>query len=106
MIFKTVGSGFRVSPSTWNHRTCKGWSVVINRKHLGVENNEFEKNNAIIINNLNKEIQTMLAKKLKECRQVLESYTAYGTETGDDEEQKISALYEFWALNKAMEELI
>ena len=106
VIFKTVGSNFKVSPSTWIHRTCKGWSVVINRKHLGIENDEFEKYNAVIINNLNKEIQTMLAKKLKECKQVLESYTTYGTETGDDEEQKISALYEFWALNKVLEELL
>lgn len=106
VIFRTSGSDFKVSPSTWTHRTCKGWSVVINRKHLGIENDEFEKYNAVIINNLNKEIQTMLANKLKECKQVLESYTTYGTETGDDEEQKVSALYEFWALNKAMEELI
>ena len=106
VIFKAVGSDFKVSPSTWIHRTCKGWSVVINRKHLGIENDEFEKCNAVIIDNLHKEIQTMLTQKLKECKQVLKSYTTYGTETGDDEEQKISALYEFWALNKALEELL
>ena len=47
----------------------------------------------------------MLVKKLNECKYVLESYTICGTETGDDEEQKISALYEFWSLNKALEEL-
>lgn len=106
VIFKTVGSDFKVSPSTWIHRTCKGWSVVINRKHLGIENDEFEKNNTVIIDNLHKEIQIMLTQKLQECKQVLKSYTTYGTETGDDEEQKISALYEFWALNKALEEIL
>lgn len=106
VIFRTSGSDFKVSPSTWVHRTCKGWSIVINRKHLGIENEEFEKYNEVIIGNLRNEIQIMLTKKLNECKQVLESYTRYGTETGDDEGQKISALYEFWALNKAMEELI
>ena len=106
VIFKTVGSDFKVSPSTWIHRTCKGWSVVINRKHLGIENDEFEKNNTVIIDNLHKEIQIMLTQKLQECKQVLKSYTTYGMETGDDEEQKILALYEFWALNKALEEIL
>ena len=85
VIFRTVGSDFKVSPSTWNHRTCKGWSVVNNRKHLGIENAAFEKCNTVIIDNLHKEIQAMLTKKLNECKQVLQSYTTYGTETSDDE---------------------
>lgn len=106
VIFRSAGSDFKASPSTWAHKTCKGWSIVINRKHLGIENKEFERCNNVIIENLHNEIQAMLARKLNECKRVLEIYTTYGTETGDDEGQKISALYEFWALNKAMEELL
>ncbi|MCH5296701.1 MAG: methyltransferase domain-containing protein [Ruminococcus sp.] len=105
VILKTAGSEFKASPSTWSHRTCKGWSIVINREFLGIDNEDLEKQGKEIIKNLHDTINSMLNKKLDECKQVLNSYTDYGTETGEDEAQKISALYEFWALHNALEDL-
>lgn len=105
-ILGTAGSGFKASPSTWSHRTCKGWSLVINRNYLGVSNEELEKSTTNILDVLHDEIQTMLSKKIIECKQVLETFTSYGTETSDEEEQKMTSLYEFWSLHKALEELI
>ena len=105
VILQTAGSDFKISPSTWVHRTCTGWSIVIYRDYLQVQNEDLEKNGDSILTNLHNTIKTILIKKLEECKNVLNAYTEYGTETSEDETQKISALYEFWALHKALEEL-
>lgn len=105
-VFRASGSGFTVSPSTWSHRTCKGWSLVINRNYLSISNEQFEDCTSKIISALRDEIQIILSNKLSECKRVLDIFTSYGTETSDEEEQKMAALYEFWSLHKALEELI
>lgn len=105
-ILSSAGSTFKVSPSTWTHRTCKGWSLVINRNYLGVPNKNFDDNTPEILVSLNNEVRNILYCRLDECKQVLKTFTNYGTETGDEEEQKQVALYEFWALNRALEELV
>lgn len=105
VILQTAGSKFKISPSTWQHRTCTGWSIVINRDFLQIKDEDLEKHRVQIIKNLRDTIKSILFTKLEECKQVLNSYTEYGTETSEDEAQKISALYEFWALHKALEEL-
>lgn len=105
-ILRVAGSDFKVCPSTWSHRTCKGWSLVINRNYLGVSNDNFEKSTTKILDALHNEINMMLNKKITECKHVLDTFTSYGTETSDEEEQKMTSLYEFWSLHKALEELI
>ncbi|RDY30005.1 methyltransferase domain-containing protein [Lachnotalea glycerini] len=106
IILKSAGSSFKVSPSTWTHRTCKGWSLVINRNYLDINNYCFDNSDPDICIPLNNEIQNILYEKLEECKRVLKTFTMYGTETSDEEEQKQIALYEFWALHKALEELV
>ena len=106
VVFKTAGISFKASPSTWTHKTCKGWSIVINRDYLEVENEVFEKQNDMIIKELYDSINSMLNKRLVECKQVLKTYTDFGIENSEDETQKISALYEFWAINRALEDLL
>ncbi|MCB6201001.1 MULTISPECIES: methyltransferase domain-containing protein [Lachnospiraceae] len=105
-ILRVAGSDFKVCPSTWSHRTCKGWSLVINRNYLGVSNDNFVKSTTKILDALHNEIGMMLNMKLTECKQVLDTFTSYGTETSDEEEQKMTSLYEFWSLHKALEDLI
>lgn len=104
-ILKLAGSTFKVSPSTWTHRTCKGWSLVINRSYLDINSSSFDNNASEILMALRNEIQDVLNKKLEECTCVLKTLTMYGTETIDEEAQKQMALYEFWALHKALEDL-
>lgn len=104
-ILKLAGSTFKVSPSTWTHRTCKGWSLVINRSYLDINSSCFDNNASEILISLRNEIQDVLNEKLEECTRVLRILTEYGAETFDEEEQKKTALYEFWALHKALEEL-
>lgn len=103
-VLKAAGSTFEVSPSTWMHRTCSGWSLVINRNYLGVETNAFEEDPNILLL-LKREIEKLLKNKLEECTRVLNIFTDYGTETSDEEQQKQISLYEFWAIHKALEEL-
>lgn len=106
VILNYAGSSFKASPSTWRHRTCNGWSLVINRSYLGASNENLEPNNPNISVPLQNEIKCMMSEKLDECKRVLETFTLYGTETSDEEEQKQKALFEFWALHRILEGMV
>lgn len=101
-LFDEIGSEFRVHPSTWQHSTCKGWSLLIQREYLGVTNDRIIEKRADIDNRLDAKIDRILQDRLEQCNKTLEAYAKYGADTADDEQTKLSALYEFWALQNAI----
>lgn len=97
-IFEAMGTEFRVHPSVWRHRSCKGWTVLIQKQYLNKSNEEINTQRELILDTLEKEIDRILELRFSECNRLLQSLCRFGTETADDENSKISALFEFWAL--------
>lgn len=99
--FHTLGTVFRAHPSAWDHSSVRGWSVTIQRHYIEVTNETIIEKRAEISERLEGIIDKLLDSRLKECSKVLESFCKYGADTAQDENDKISALYEFWALHRA-----
>ncbi|AKL94711.1 methylase involved in ubiquinone/menaquinone biosynthesis [Clostridium aceticum] len=105
IIFECVGSQYKVHPSVWIHKTCRGWSVVINRPHLNVCNGVFDDKKEEITNRVKDKISNILEIRFNECCELLNTFTIYGADTAEDEQLKLAALYEFWAISNAKEEI-
>jgi SAM-dependent methyltransferase len=101
--FEILGTDFRVHPSVWSHSSCKGWTVTVQREYIGKTDQQIIELKGKISEKIDTEICLALESRFSECNKILESYCRYGTETADDAAAKLSALYEFWALHRAME---
>lgn len=99
--FEVIGSKFRAHSSGWKHSSCRGWSVTIQRNFIGVSNEVIRSKRVDIEKQLEVILDTVLDSRLKECDKALDSYCKFGAETPQDENDKLSALYEFWALHRA-----
>ncbi|TYQ15201.1 UNVERIFIED_CONTAM: methyltransferase family protein [Acetivibrio alkalicellulosi] len=100
-IFECLNTVYRVHASVWSHKTCKGWSIIINRAHISIENEIFDKEKKAITNKIKLKIDDIIQSRCKECVDLLTTYTIYGADTAEDEQLKLVALYEFWALHYA-----
>ena len=102
-IFEELESDFRIHPSTWIHKSCKGWTVTIQREYVAKSDSEIRDKREQISKRLESEIDEIIDARLVECNRQLQSYCRFRAETADDATAKISALYEFWALHHAKE---
>ncbi len=100
-IFESLDTIYRVHASVWSHKTCKGWSIIINRAHINIENETLDKEKEVITNKIKLKIDNIIESRFKECVDLLTTYTVYGADTAEDEQLKLTALYEFWALHYA-----
>lgn len=87
----------------WNHRTCNGWNVHIERQHLGVSRDDASERVDAAIQATGDEVSQLIRRRLSECRASLETLTEYGAETPEEQADKERLLYEFWALSRALE---
>jgi ubiquinone/menaquinone biosynthesis C-methylase UbiE len=88
---------------TWRHRTCDAWNVQIYREHLGISDATLDSNRAAALAAATQRIAALLEARLERCSQALDNLTRYGTETAEEQTEKERLLYEFWAVNRALE---
>lgn len=100
--FEVLGTEFRVDPSGWSHSTCKGWSVTIQREFIDKTDGEISAAEDAISERLETEIDRILSERLVECDRLLDTFCRFGADTPDDVTARMLALYEFWALHRAM----
>jgi SAM-dependent methyltransferase len=93
--------GYRPEVGLWGHKTTDGWSVQIERQHLGVSYDELSSRLGEAIEVTSIEIDNLLRERLGRCQESLENLTIYGAETAEEQDTKDRLLYEFWALNRA-----
>ncbi|MCX7004775.1 MAG: hypothetical protein NTV22_16090 [bacterium] len=101
--FDSLQTAFRARPSAWQHSTCRGWSVTIQRHYIGVTSEAITAKREELAKRLEGMIDNLLNNRIRECGKVLESFCKYGADTAEDQNAKIGALYEFWALYHAKE---
>lgn len=96
-------SAYRPEVGLWNHRTCNGWNVQIERQHLGVSRADASKRMDAAIQATGERVARLVGRRLAECRASLEALTKYGAETVEEQNDKERLLHEFWALSRALE---
>ena len=103
ILLEVAGTNYRVHPNIWNHSTCKGWTVVIQKQYLNISNKNLTNNRDEITTCLDETIEKLLDERLRECEKILKAYQRFGVETAEEEKLKELSLYEFWALHNAKE---
>lgn len=103
MLDALGASAYRPEVGLWNHRTCNGWNVQLERQHFGVSRDDMAKRIEAAILETRDEVSQLLRRRLVECRASLETLTTYGAETGEEQDEKERLLFEFWALSRALE---
>lgn len=103
MLDALGASAYRPEIGLWNHRTCNGWNVQIERHHLGISRDDVAKRMDAAIQATGDEVLQLLRRRLSECRASLEMLTKYGAETAEEQNDKERLLHEFWALSRALE---
>lgn len=93
------------TPSQWRHKSCNGWNVQIHRTHIKITDETLNEKKGFVIEATKKRIGEILERKFKECEASLKSLTKYGTETDEENNNKQTLLYDYWALSQAMEKI-
>jgi hypothetical protein len=96
-------SEYRPEIGRWNHKSCDGWNIQLQRQYLCISRTEASTRNDDAVGNTSKEISSILAGRLKQCIASLDALTIHGAETVEEQESKERLLYEFWALWRALE---
>ncbi len=103
MLDALGATAYRPEVGLWNHRTCNGWNVPLQRQHLNVSRVDAEVKVNTAVQETGDEILQILKRRLVECRASLETLTLYGAETSEEQDEKEGLLFEFWALSRALE---
>lgn len=101
-IFGILDPRFNVHPSSWSHKNCKGWTAVVQRRFVKVENEEIISKLDQVMPALTTVVKEILSGRLDECDKALDAYCRFGADTPNDEQEKLSCLYKFWALHRVI----
>ena len=96
-------STYRPEVALWNHKTCNGWNVQLQRQHINLSRAEAAERESTAVQETLAEISDLLRRRLADCRASLEALTRYGAETAEEHDDKERLLFEFWALSRALE---
>lgn len=102
-LLKKIGTEYSPTPGKWKHKSCNGWNIQLNRSHFNVDNSSINDSKESIIKESQDQVILTLRSKLEKCTESLESITKYGAETDEEENLKISNLFDFWAINRINE---
>lgn len=106
MLDALGATAYRPEIGRWNHRTCNGWNVQLQRQHVKVSRTDAAATMEKAIQETCDEILGLLKRRLAECRSSLETLTLYGAETVEEQEEKEQLLFEFWAISRALESCV
>lgn len=85
----------------WVHRSCRGWNAQLKRSHLGLPS-DFKDRIPGALQETNKVVTNLLNERLARANSALESLAEHPAETGEEAEDKIALLYEFWAVYRSV----
>jgi SAM-dependent methyltransferase len=100
-LLRELGSSYEPEVGQWVHRTCRGWNAQIRKSYLGLPQN-FTQRIPQAIAMTNKLIRRLLAVRLNNVNTALQSLAEYPPETGEEAEQKVAFLYEYWAVSRSL----
>jgi hypothetical protein len=86
----------------WQHTSCVGWSVNLQRANLQISNDAIKDRAEEVIAKAEQQIADILEYKLKNATEALEALTRYRSDNEEENKRKMKLLYEFWALDRAL----
>jgi len=102
-IMSAVGED-RYSPeaAVWPHKTCKGWSLHVNRQYMLCEPEALDGSRGQMIEVARKTIIGILQRKLVTLDTALDALRRFGATTPDERRVAVSLAYQFWAVSRAL----
>lgn len=88
----------------WGHSSCSAWSVNLNREHLQITDEVIAARSEAVVVKAASVIADVLRNKLKTVSDALESLTQFRSENEEEMKEKIKLLYDFWSLQRAINE--
>lgn len=85
----------------WVHRSCRGWNAQLKRSHLDLPL-DFRQRIPSALEKTNELVARLLTERLERANSALESLAEHPPETGEEAEDKIALLYEFWAVYRSV----
>jgi hypothetical protein len=104
MLDSLGASTYRPEVGLWNHKTCNGWNIQLERQHLNVSRVDAAGRIGPAVQKTGALVSQLLQRRLTECRASLETLTTCGAETVEEQEEKERLLFEFWAVSRALEQ--
>lgn len=103
-LFESLGAkGYVPQVSRWPYRTRSAWTIQVQRRHLGVPDEDLIRLRDIAVTKTDEAVVRVLQAKRSGARKTLESLTRYGASTADEEADKMRLLFDFWALDRSLE---
>jgi SAM-dependent methyltransferase len=104
-MFEELGCGKpTLLVQRWNHSSCSGWSVNLHRSHLQVEDQLIISKAEAVVTKAAATIAEVLTYKLKTVSEALEAITCYGSDNAEESKEKTKLLYDFWSLERAIQQ--
>lgn len=85
----------------WNHASCSGWSLNLQREYLQLSDDCILKNTDKAVNGASKTIAEIIVQKTQSTIKALEALTRFGSANEEENQGKIKLLYNFWGLQRA-----
>jgi hypothetical protein len=88
--------------SRWPHKSCHGWSLQLNRRHLRLSNGQLADRRRVALVRGKAKVRELLRSKLLNVHQALDIYARYGTHGERDELEVRRLLGDHFALSRAL----
>lgn len=101
-LFKSLGcERYEPSVGKWQHRECNGWNAQLLRANMDLPADYRDRiPNAVATTAAI--IRDLLAGRLVRVNAALESLAENGSASGEEDDEKLNLLYEFWAVSRAL----
>jgi hypothetical protein len=105
-IFKDLGcQPIPLIVQRWEHSSCSGWSVNLQRNYLRVSDAVITENTERAATGATAVIIAVLKYKLKITAEELEALTRFGPDNEEEKKRTIKLLYDFWSLERALHQI-
>lgn len=91
---------YRPEIGSWRHSNCNGWNVQLEQVHLLLDPTNLDIE--LVATTVRREIAGLLAAKLSDCRDALDSVTLSGASLETEIAEKDRLLHDFWSLSRAL----
>jgi ubiquinone/menaquinone biosynthesis C-methylase UbiE len=103
MLNELGAKGYQPEVGQWRHKSCTGWNVHIEAEHFDCSREELLDHANEAIEKTEIAMRGILKIKFEQTRQVLNSFTENAPETLQEREERMGALFNYWALTRALE---
>ena len=88
--------------AVWTHKSCKGWSLHINRDYISCSADELNGCRPKMVSEARMTIIEILQQKLVALDIALDALSRFGAATANEAREAIGLAYQYWAVSRAL----